>query len=927
MIAVDNDGRPLWANRRLSLDKSKPVDPTEIDFMISLHFESPRLIDVYSYYALWQPLDFYFQFDYERSLQKVLSHNDALSCLSDLADAHGRAVFEARGGLNAAPLPTLFHNVPQPYLEPRIDAHARLFYVGINWERGGGKKKGRHSGVLELLDGDDILDIYGPRKFLGFEPWGGFESYRGELPFDGQSTVTAINKAGICLALSSDAHKRSGLMSNRLFEGLAAGAAVIVDSNRFARTHFSDVVYFIDDSGSAEDVAFQIKAIVDHIRRFPDEAIERVRRGQALLAERFALEGSLQALIAGHPQRLQHYQSTALSAGSVSVIITYQGSVLDEVIGMIANVAGQSMVSVDIFLICDSAFQARHHLAIAEAATGCIRKLTLMPLDLARIETTPGELPTSSRPTGPIVADALRRLDTDYFCFLRADEFWFRDHLASLVAAMQKAPGATMSVSGVLEQTTGIAQTTRSLSALRFAVSDVDMLNAQYASEYGRFLLARAVLDRTPMACLAVLDGQEPNLLRLTAALDGDPAQTGYATYVRDTAKTETLPGSLIPEEQQQQFIRDAFAFDRRWLSRMTLAAPMPQRIYAYSRTAPIRFDSFRPPLGVSRNLAVGAMVEPTIDGDGDRYLEHGFSHPEKEGIWIEGECATIEFHYGDRSRAAEDLDFVIFMRGRAAKDDGRLQHCTVVLNGVAIAYVEVPEQHKRFAFRIPRNAITADGRMRVQLTTDHAEQVYDEDGKMIDARRLGLYIARFGLMSRREPGLLMEPGRTYDFRDGSEGLKALAEGFSYPEVDWTWLVGGTTRLDAHVRNFQPPMHLVLWLSGRANRSTGAPQSVSISINGEQAGVFELAAPRVRIAVPLTGETVGKDGICSLVLQFAHAEAVLDAQGDVADGRLLTAQLHAIQVEGMTGEAVASPPATRIPRLAKRVIAAVLRRL
>src|SRR4051812_6506309 len=53
MIAVDNDGRPLWANRRMALDRSKPLGPSEIDFMISLHFLSPRLIDVYSYYALW----------------------------------------------------------------------------------------------------------------------------------------------------------------------------------------------------------------------------------------------------------------------------------------------------------------------------------------------------------------------------------------------------------------------------------------------------------------------------------------------------------------------------------------------------------------------------------------------------------------------------------------------------------------------------------------------------------------------------------------------------------------------------------------------------------------------------------------------------------------------------------------------------------
>jgi hypothetical protein len=918
MIAVDDDGRPLWANRRLSLDKSKPIDPTEVDFMISLHFQSPRLIDVYSYYALWQPLDFYFQFDYEQSLRKVLTHNDALSCLSDLADAHGRAVFGARGELNPAPFPTLFHNVPQPYLEPQIDDHARLFYVGINWERGSGKK-GRHSGVLEMLDGEDILDIYGPRKFLGFEPWGGFASYRGELPFDGHSTVTAINKAGICLALSSEAHKRSGLMSNRLFEGLAAGAAVIVDSNRFARTHFSDAVYFIDDSVSAEQIAFQIRTIVDQIRRFPEQAAERVRKGQALLAERFALETSLQAIIAGHPQRLQHYQSTALSAGSVTVIITYQGSALDEVIGMIGNVADQSLISADVVLICDSDFHARHHQAITDAVRGSIRKLTFMTLDLARTEFVAGEPPTDSQPTGPLVAKALQALDTDYFCFLGADELWFRDHLASLVAAMKKAPGATMSVSGALEQRVGMGESARSLSELRFITSDMDVLDAQYASEYGRFLMARGVLDRTPMTCLSVLDGQEPNLVRLAAALDGDPAQTGYATYVRDMAKTEARPDSLISEEQQQQFIRDAFAFDRRWLSRMTMATTMPKHVYAYSRSAPIRFDDFRHPLGVTRNLPIGAMVAPTIDGDGDRYLAHGFHQAEREGSWIEGETGTIEFYYGDRREAAEDLDFVILMRGRPAKDFGRPQHCTVVLNGVAIAYVEVPDQHKRFAFRIPRNAIGADGRVRVQLTADHAEHVYDDDGEMIDPRSLGLHVARFGIIPRRELGrLALAKGQTYDFHKGSQGLEALVEGFSHPEAEWTSILGKSARLDLRVQGFEPPMQLLLWLSGRPSRFNGAPQTVSIFVNDQHAGLFELAGDNVRVPITLTREAVGNEGICSVDLQFAHAETMVDPQGGVIDGRLVAARLHAIGVEGSPG---------RNRRLVKRVIGAVLRRL
>lgn len=924
MIAVDNDGRPLWANRPMSLDMSKPINPAGVNFMISLHFESPRLIDVYSYYALWQPLDFYFQFGYEASLQKMLSHNDCLSCLSDSADAHARTTFGARGDLNPAPFPTLFHNSPQPYREPRIDDQARLFYIGINWERLG-KQKGRHAGVFEILDDHELLDIYGPRKFLGVAPWDGFRSYRGELPFDGKSTLTAINRAGICLALSSEAHKRSGLMSNRLFEGLAAGAAVIVDSNRFAKTHFADVVYFIDDNGSEDDVAFQIKTVVEDIRRNPGEANERVRRGQALLAEKFSLEGSLRNLIADHPRRLQHYQRTALSAASVGVIMTYHGGSLDELLDMIGCVAAQSMVSVDLVLLCDETFFNHHREAIVAAAGGAIRGFNPMLLDLARCERVAGLPPLQIAPTGPSTAEALRGLQTEYFCFLRADERWFRDHLASLVGAMRRKPGSVASLSGVLKDTVDAEKTTRSLVDLRLAASDADLLNARYASDFGRFLFSRSVLDQAPMDCLSLLDGQEPNLVRLIASLQGEPVRSGYATYVHNTAKTESLPQAVIPEEQQQQYIRDAIAFDSRWLSRMTLASKMPEHIYAYSRGAPVRFDQFQHPMGITRNLAVGELVETCRDGAGIKYLTHGFSFPEIEGSWIEGDYGSIEFYCDEMKRApAQDYDFVLYMRGRAERDTDRPQHCTVVMNGVPIAYVEVPDGfNSRFVFRVPHNAVSRDGCMRIKLVPDHAELVYGARDQVVDNRRLSLHVQRFGLVSRRSAVRpVLAPMVVYEMGEGAEALAILDEGFSYAERRSTWLLGRGAHMSFRVKDFAPTMRLLLWLTGRSRNGAGGSQKVMVSLNGKPAGVFELDGREVQIGIPLTEDAMGANDLCSVTLEFAEAPAMLEAIGGLETGELVAAELHRIQIVAPVPEPVVQPP-----RLLRRVARAILRRI
>jgi len=608
-----------------------------------------------------------------------------------------------------------------------------------------------------------------------------------------------------------------------------------------------------------------------------------------------------------------------MSSGSVGVILTYYDDSLPGLLEMIEVVAQQATVSTKLLLICDSEFFARHEAAITAAVGGSIAALTPLLLDLARVERVPDAPLKQTTPTGPKVAEALRSLDTDYFCFLRPDESWFHDHLASLIAAMAREPGTMSSVSGVLAQKVDAAKITRSVASLRFDISDVDLLNARYASEYGRFLFSKAVVGLVPMDCLSILDGQEPNLVRLIAALQGEPAQTGYATYVRDLTKADTLPGAIIPEEQQQQFIRDAVALDSRWLSRMTIASQPPQHIYAYSRGAPVRFDQFQHPLGVTRYLSLDQMVDTTLGADGTRFLEHGFSPPEKEGVWIEADHGAVEFYIGDQPRTADqDFDLVVVMRGRPSRDTGRQQHATIVLNGVAIAYAEIPEHHAPYSFRLPRNALSS-GRMRVQLIPDHAELVYDEKGAVTDNRRLSIHVRQFGLMSRHAPPRpLIFSGHRYDVREGAEVLPALRDGFSYAETNWVWCVGRTAQIGFQVRRFSAPMLLRLSLTGRASKD-GAVQRVTIQINSRPAGVFELDGPEVQVVAQLTADMVDESGICAVTLAFSHAEPVLDANGAVSDSRLLAAQLHWIEVDP-TGIA-------KVLQRLKRKAGALLRRV
>jgi hypothetical protein len=93
--------------------------------------------------------------------------------------------------------------------------------------------------------------------------------------------IEEIHKAGICLALSSQPHKDAALMSNRLFEGLAAGALIICDENPWARTHFGDTLLYVDLRDGAEVVAQQITAHIEWARQNPEAALALAARAHA----------------------------------------------------------------------------------------------------------------------------------------------------------------------------------------------------------------------------------------------------------------------------------------------------------------------------------------------------------------------------------------------------------------------------------------------------------------------------------------------------------------------------------------------------------------------------------------------------------------------------------------------------------------------
>ena len=891
VAVVDNYGYVVWADKALNLTPRVPLPVDAVDFLISLHFESPRVVDLYSYYALWQPLDFYRDFGYERSVDKFSSHNDIISCSSDIADAHA---LNRLAGLNRpplTPLPPMFHALPEPFLPPNITKNAKLFYIGINWERIG-RPKGRFHDTLTLLDREGLTEIYGPQKMLGVAPWEGFRTYVGELPFDGSSVKQAINHAGVCLALSSEPHKATGIMSNRLFEGFAGGAAVIATPNPLIDKFFSDCVYLVDDSHGEEILGKQIVAALEDIRARPTEAKRRALEGQRVMREHCSLEQSIEDLFLHHQSRRNHFREVALADVLATVIVTFESGSNDDLEEIITSLQMQENATLDVHLLVDDGLIHPERMAL-NAISGAIRSLEFHP-GVYAIPATAADTPKRRTRTGAEILRILREAKTPCFALLDRGDQLFSDHFATLAKALADTPAALMSSAGLIaSQRDADGTEKRYFQSLRF--DDLDsIILIEGPPQKGRFLFKTSLVADDLEPLFSLLDGEEHRFFRLLALLSGPLAQSNYASYV---ARDSVVPDIRIPPEAeaaQQQYIRDRFAGDARWLELLARRTPLPQFVYAYGPGAPVRWHDYTPPHGIAIRVEPDRAYETRVGGDGLGILREGFSHPEVTHVWLAAERGIIEFSLPPGDAASiDDFEIVINAEGRPSMQTGRRQHCTISVNGMTVAYLRVPHQPADMRFIIPRDLRRQHDTFRVEITPDHAELVYDDAGTVIDNRRLSIMLRVITIKrcSPREAPILTV-GTRHSCGRSKSGIPALSRGFAAPERSFSWLLGTEGEIRFRVDHTPARPYLELTLHGR--RSTGGfPQRAAISLNGRSLGTIELNEHPKPYAIELNAEDVGARTLV-ISLKASHAEPMQIEDDIVIDGRMTGIAVHSI---------------------------------
>ena len=272
----------------------------DYDFAISFHFDTPTYLNLPTFLYVANPIEFmHLRGDYRDFLIGNLRGYDGyLLNRSEVLIQHiKKIVSDDQLKYSMEMFPSVSSKVqkdPEFVTGSQQYGNGKIFYCGVNWERGL-DKNGRSQGLLSKLQDAGIADFYGPTELDGVDTWAGFTSYRGEIPFDGISMLEEMAEYSAILAVSSPAHLRSKTSSSRVFEGVSSGVPIISDNNPHVRKLFGDTVYYFDGDDDESRFA-SINEVLQEINNNPEEAFRKVNQAQQLIKNNYSFETSFDTI-------------------------------------------------------------------------------------------------------------------------------------------------------------------------------------------------------------------------------------------------------------------------------------------------------------------------------------------------------------------------------------------------------------------------------------------------------------------------------------------------------------------------------------------------------------------------------------------------------------------------------------------------------
>ena len=431
-------------------DPNVRVSQDNVDFVIHLHYDTPKNYDAFSFVALWNPIRFYHEWGFSRTSRNLTTHDDFISCDSEAADNHVRSMIEVSDQTLLVPEFKLYHSTTGIEFEPSLGDH-KLFYVGINWEKITGAKA-RHQDVLKRLDKTGLLRIYGPTLFQGVKVWAGYKSYVKEIPFDGVSMLKEISKTGISLVLCSPAHKESCLMSNRLFESIASGALVICDENPFARTNFGDTLLYIDSSDTVDKIYENIVGHIQWAKSNPQKALDKIAASQDIFKRQFNLHINLIDLYDGLNQRkrrLKNLLNPPLGAHCRVASYFLMPAFSEEILKKhLASISVQYYEYFSPVLVLDSGLGEVQLEQIQKSLDNFGLKVNVLKINFSNHA---NRYSKNKRMLGDIISELITfSNNADAFMVIAPNESLYSNHVGVLAGALNRNPDASVAATAAI---------------------------------------------------------------------------------------------------------------------------------------------------------------------------------------------------------------------------------------------------------------------------------------------------------------------------------------------------------------------------------------------------------------------------------------------------------------------------------------------
>lgn len=482
-------------------DLNQRVSQKNVDFVIHLHYDTPKSYDAFSFVALWNPVRFYHEWGFSRTSRNLTTHDDFISCSSEVADNHLRSMIKVSDQTLLVPKFKLYHSTPKIEFEPSL-GDQKLFYAGINWEKITGGKA-RHQEVLERLDKTGLLKIYGPTLFQGVKVWAGYKSYVKEIPFDGVSILSEISRAGISLVLSSPAHKESGLMSSRLFESIAAGALIICDENSFAKTNFGDTLLYIDSRDPVDKICKDIIHHIEWSKNNPQDALSKISATQEIFKYHFNLRSNLVDIYNGLIDRKrnlkQQINPPVQSQGKVTAYFLmpiFSIEILEK------HLTSATIQDYEYFypeLVIDCSLNDELLEQIHSTIKNFRSKVTVTRVDFSGHG---NELSKYKRMLGDIISELISlSINADLFMVIAPNETLFSNHVSVLAGALNRNHDASCAATAALIRNNEIVHAVNELI-------DFGHVDRFAPPGYGRFIFRVSQIPSEAIVALNSLDGR-----------------------------------------------------------------------------------------------------------------------------------------------------------------------------------------------------------------------------------------------------------------------------------------------------------------------------------------------------------------------------------------------------------------------------------